>query len=270
MQLRDLHIHSRFSGDCDTELTDICERAISSGVREVAFTDHVDFNPLDGSYYYLKPVPYLDEIGRCRDIYGDRLTIRSGVEISEPHIYVAETERLLTSHQFDLVIGSLHWVGSRPDWNSHYFEGFTFDEGMRAYFDELERMVTDPRSDFDILGHLDMVRRPVYYSFGRTDIDYAPYEDQIRRILRSLIERGRTLEINTATYRRGMGDTCPSLQVLRWYVDEGGAQLTLGSDAHTADSIAACFDYAAELARAAGLTRLVSYENRQVIWIGLD
>jgi len=270
MQFHDLHIHTRFSGDCETELTEICERAISTGVREIAFTDHVDFNPLDDSYYYLKPGPYLSEIERCRERYGDRLIIRSGVEISEPHLYPEETRELLTSYGFDLVIGSLHWVGDRPDWNGQYFEGLTLDRGLREYFDELERMVSDERSDFDILGHLDIVRRPVYYYFGRTDIDYTPYEAVIRRILRVVIERGRALEINTATYRRGMGDTCPSLQILRWYVDEGGERLTLGSDAHTADSVAAYFDYALDLMRSVDITRLATYNKRQSYWIGLE
>jgi len=270
MQLSDLHIHSRFSDDSDAEPAVICEKAISLGLREIAFTDHVDHNPVDDCYEYFDPVAYDTEINRCRETYGDRLIIRLGVEMSEPHLYWEMEHELLRSHEFDVVIGSLHWVGNRPDWDARYFEGLTLDEGLQAYFDELERMVSDDRSDFDILGHLDIVRRPVFYKFGITKIDYRPYEAVIRRTLRAVLDRGRIIEINTATYRRGMGEPCPPLQVLRWYVDEGGETVTLGSDAHTAGSVGAYLEHALDMARSVGICRLATYEKRQMTWTGLD
>ena len=62
------------------------------------------------------------------------------------------------------------------------------------------------------------------------------------------------------------GDPNPTLQVLRLYRELGGEILTLGSDAHTADSIGSCFDVALEMAQAAGFTRLATFEKRQVGW----
>ena len=155
----DLHIHSRHSGDCDTDMADVCEQALARGLREIAFTDHVDFNPLDGSYAYLKPDLYLADIDRCRRIYGDRLRIRAGVEISEPHLYPQQANALVAAHPFDLVIGSVHWVGERTDWLGAYFDGWTLKEGMHAYFAEIEQLVA--QADFDVLAHLDIVRRAV-------------------------------------------------------------------------------------------------------------
>jgi histidinol-phosphatase (PHP family) len=81
-----------------------------------------------------------------------------------------------------------------------------------------------------------------------------------------MIERGKGLEINTVTYRRGMGDPSPPLQVLRWYRELGGEILTFGSDAHTPAAIGACSDVALEMAQAAGFTRLATFERRQVYW----
>ena len=66
-----------------------------------------------------------------------------------------------------------------------------------------------------------------------------------------------------------MGDPNPTLQVLRWYRELGGEVLTLGSDAHTTDSIGSCFDVALEMAQAAGFTRLATFEKRKLVWIAI-
>ncbi|NLE45106.1 MAG: histidinol-phosphatase HisJ family protein [Chloroflexi bacterium] len=261
----DLHIHSRHSGDCDTDMADVCEQALARGLREIAFTDHVDFNPLDGSYAYLKPDLYLADIDRCRRIYGDRLRIRAGVEISEPHLYPQQANALVAAHPFDLVIGSVHWVGERTDWLGAYFDGWTLKEGMHAYFAEIEQLVA--QADFDVLAHLDIVRRAVNYRFGLTQLDYAPYEPAIRRILRTMIDRGIALEINTANYRRGLGETCPPLEVLHWYVEMGGEMVTAGSDAHTADSVASSFDVVRDMLDTVGIQRIATFDQRQLVWL---
>jgi histidinol-phosphatase (PHP family) len=49
--------------------------------------------------------PYLAAIERCRNCFGDRLTIRAGVEMGEPHIFVQQSEDMLAAGEFDFVIG---------------------------------------------------------------------------------------------------------------------------------------------------------------------
>jgi histidinol-phosphatase (PHP family) len=244
-----------------------CDAAIARGLSEIAFTDHADFEPLDACCGYLRPAAYLAQVERCRRRYGRRLTIRAGVEIGEVHVYRDEAAALLEAHEFDFVLGSLHWVDSRPAFDGRYFTGRTLEEGLRAYFEELARLAAE--ADYDVLGHFDMVRRAVYHSCGLKTLDYAPYEGTIRCILRTLVERGKGLEVNTSACRRGMGDPNPALQVLRWYHELGGEVLTFGSDAHTADSVGSCFDVAREMAQAAGFTRLATFEQRHIYWTGI-
>jgi len=241
-----------------------CEAAIARGLGEIAFADHADFEPLDDCCGYLRPAAYLAEIERCRSRYGHDLIIRAGVEIGEAHVYRDQIAPLLEAHEFDFVLGSLHWVAGHPTWNGRYFTGQTLEGGLRAYFEELVCLAAE--ADYDVLAHFDIVRRAAYRCFGLKALDYAPYEETIRCILRTLVERGKGLEINTSTCRRGMGDPNPTLQVLRWYRELGGEILTFGSDAHTADSIGSCFDVALEMAQAAGFTRLATFEKRQVGW----
>jgi len=260
----DYHIHTRFSCDSETEMAVACEAAIARGLSEIAFTDHADFEPLDECCGYLRPAAYLAEIERCRRRYGDRLTMRAGVEIGEGHVYRDQAAALLEAHEFDFVLGSLHWVDGRLHCDERFFAGYTLDEGLRVYFEELARLAAE--ADYDVLAHLDTVRRAAYRAFGLKALEYAPYEDAIRRVLRTLVERGKGLEMNTVTVRRGMGDPSPPLRVLRWYRELGGEILTLGSDAHVPGAVGSCFDMALEAARASGFTQLARFEKRRVHW----
>jgi histidinol-phosphatase (PHP family) len=244
-----------------------CEAALVAGLAEIAFADHADFEPSDDCYGYLKPQAYLEEIARCRAIYGESLTIRAGIEIGEPHVYNRETAAFLSAHRFDLVLGSLHWVEGELALMGDYFASRTLEDGLRAYFAELALLAES--ADFDVLAHFDVVRRAAYMAFGLEEIDYRPFEEIIRRVLAHLVRRGRGLEVNTSSLRRRMGGLHPGLQILRWYREEGGQIVTLGSDAHRADSVGASLDEAAAAVRAAGFGKLAVYEDRKPSWLPL-
>ncbi|MEA3339852.1 MAG: histidinol-phosphatase HisJ family protein [Chloroflexota bacterium] len=261
--LPDYHVHSRFSCDSDAEMAAACEAAIARGLSEIAFTDHADFGPVDPSGYF-RPTEYLAEIERCRARYGGRLTIRAGVEMGEPHIFAQEAASVLAAGEFDFVLGSAHYaVGMQPAWKPAFFEQ-PLRQAYEAYFQQVARLAAE--GDFDVLAHLDLVKRDAH-KFGKTYDGPGPYADVIRAALRSIVERGKGIEINTSALHRGQPETCPSLQVLRWYRELGGDILTFGSDAHTPDAVGACFDVALEMARSAGFARLATFERRKVMWM---
>jgi histidinol-phosphatase (PHP family) len=254
----------------------MCEAAIALGLREIAFTDHTDFGPNDPPGYF-RPVEYMQSIERCRDCFGDRLKIRAGVEIGEPHLFAREARAVLDMGSFDFVIGSAHYAALLPSssvstdteilqcaWSESFFEQ-PLRLAYEAYFLQLVNLAAS--GDFDVLGHLDLIKRDAR-QYDKPYDGPEPYADMIRTALRSVIERGKGIEINTsALYKgKGMSEPCPSLEVLRWYRELGGEILTIGSDAHTADKVGAHFDVALEIARAAGFTRLASFEGRQVLW----
>ena len=261
--IRDYHIHTRFSVDSDAEMTAVCETAIARGLGEIAFTDHVDFGP-DDSYGYFRPVEYLAEIKRCRASYGDRLTIRAGVELGEPHIFSREAAAVLDGGDFDFVLGSAHYAdGMQAAWKAPFFEQ-PLRQAYEAYFHQVALLAAE--GDFDVLSHLDLVKRDAR-RFGKVYDGPEPYADMIRAALRSIVERGKGIEINTSPLRRGQTEPCPTLQILRWYRELGGEILTLGSDAHRPEYVAADFDVALEMARAAGFARLATFDQRQIRWI---
>jgi histidinol-phosphatase (PHP family) len=263
---QDYHLHTEFSIDSSTPLAALCEQVIELGIPEIAVTDHADFIEADEGYLYYRPDAFFRDLADCRERYGGRLTIRAGVEIGEPHRYPQETDALLDSYPYDFVIGSLHWVGSELVLAHDYFEGKTVEEAHRTYFDELLSMVQTGR--FDVVGHLDVVKRSGFDVHGYYDV--TPYEEQIREIYRVLIERGKGIEINHGSLRRAIKEPAPNLPALRWYREMGGEVLTLGSDGHRPNGVAFCLADAVEMARAAGFDHVTGYERRRPFPIPLE
>jgi histidinol-phosphatase (PHP family) len=264
-RMRDYHVHSNFSGDSDAQMMATCEVAISHGLSEIAFTDHADFGPDDAPDSF-HPVKYLAEIERCRAVYGDRLTIRAGVEIGEPHIFVQETAAVLDAGDFDFVLGSAHYAdGMQAAWHATFFEQ-SLRQAYEAYFRQVVGLAA--AGDFDVLGHLDLVKRDAR-KFGKVYDGPEPYADMIRAALCSIVERGKGIEINTSPLRKGQTEPCPALQILRWYRELGGEILTIGSDAHRPEDVASNFDVALEMAQAVGFKRLATFERRQVHWVNI-
>ena len=256
-----MHIHTNFSCDCQTPMETVCQAALARGLEEIAITDHVDWEPQDEGYARFRPQAYWTEIERCRALFAGQLTIRAGVELGEPHRFRQEAAELLARYEYDLVLGSLHWSNGRPAWERAFFgDDLGLDEGLALYFAELYTLASE--ADYDVLTHLDFVRRAAYLCFGVGEPDLRPHEAQIRRVLRAVAERGKGLEVNTNTCRKGLGGPGASLEALRWFRQAGGRIVTFGSDAHRAEDVGADLDRALAVAREAGFDRPARWERR--------
>jgi len=62
----------------------------------------------------------------------------------------------------------------------------------------------------------------------------------IEETLRTMVDTGISLEMNTWSLRKGFAEGSPSGSILKAYADCGGEYLTMGSDAHCARDVAAC------------------------------
>jgi histidinol-phosphatase (PHP family) len=196
------------------------------------------------------------------------LTIRAGIELGEPHIYHAVQQPVLAQYPYDLVLGSLHWIGDDLMFDRAYFQSRTPDEAIRPYFTELAAMVR--AGGFDVLAHPDVFKRIGQEVYGPDVFVWSVWEDLIRAVWGACIDHGIGVEINTASLRRGLDEPHPALEALRWYKDMGGEMLTLGSDAHRPEHVADGFVTGIEIARAAGFTRVCRYERRAIVaWVDL-
>lgn len=242
------------------DIAGACEEAVRLGLRGITFTEHFSVDPLDPSYQFLQYDAYRAAVHAAQERYRGRLAIGLGIELSEPHIekcLPALEEARQGMQGLDFVIGSVHNIGSVK--LRTYMEGKEKSAAYRAYFEEVLRMVQI--SDIDVIGHLDLAKRYYFSKFG--DYDFGEYRDILADILQTAIKRGIGIELNTSGFRNAVGVPYPSADVLALYHDLGGRRITIGSDAHSTDVIAADFDRARACLQAAGFQTYDHYVGRE-------
>ncbi len=253
----DYHVHTDFSCDCQASMSEMCRAAIERGIAEIGFSEHFDLNPEDPCHGFFEPGRWWDELEGCRHTFGSELAIRAGIELGEPHLYPGEMQELLDEYPWDYSLGSLHWVEGWLIFDRNYFRQAGVDP-YRSYFRELARMARE--AEFDILAHMDIVKRYGARYFG--PLDPADYEAEIREVLRTCAARNIALEINTSTRRRGFEQASPSEAILRWFAEEGGRWITLASDAHFPEHLGYELDSALATVRSAGFDHLARFMKR--------
>jgi histidinol-phosphatase (PHP family) len=261
----DYHIHTKYSCDCKESMEAMARAAVAAGIRQIGFNDHFDPIPFDYCHGYFQPDEWWEALNDCRELFADTLSIQAGVEIGEPHRFPEETADLLARYQWDYVLGSLHWVGDHIVFGDRYFER-TPDEAYCHYFREMQVMAAE--GDFDILAHMDVVKRYGYDKYG--EFDPSLYEAEIRAVLKIAAERELAVEVNTSTLRRPVGETSPGTLILRWFHEEGGRHVTLGSDAHHVEHVGFGLQHALSNLQDAGFTQLTGFEKRQAYLFELE
>ena len=106
--LCDMHIHSQSSHDSVSPVSVTAKACVEKGVSAFAITDHCDIQ-----YYESQNVPaivnssVLETEEAAREFLG-KIKILKGVEIGEGIWNTDYTDKILSSHDFDVVISSVH------------------------------------------------------------------------------------------------------------------------------------------------------------------
>jgi histidinol-phosphatase (PHP family) len=255
----DYHVHTNFSVDCRVPMADSCRAAIAAGVSEIAFTDHVDHEPADPGCGFYRPDDYFRALEDARAEFGDRLTILAGAEVDFNTRIVDQVERFLGQHQYDFVIGSVHYGHGGELIFPKYFAPRTLDEVFLPYFEQVQLAVET--GWFDTIGHLDLPKR---YA-PRTHRTYDPilYRDQLESIYAAMVARGVAFEINTSGLRQTTKTSLPGPAIVRWYVEAGGRLITTGTDSHTAQTIGSGIPKTLDMLELCGITEIASFRQRR-------
>jgi histidinol-phosphatase (PHP family) len=255
----DFHIHTTISTDASGEIDAMTARAIEIGLEAIAITDHADYNPLDEGANQYKPSVAYEQTVRTREKFGDKIKIRHGVELGEPHMFVEEIKEVRKQPN-DVIIGSVHFIGSHGV-HADYFDVYSPVEGIRAFFAFTLEMAKS--ADIDILAHLDYFDR---YTTKRGYPPYRPedYKGHIMPILETIIGRKIALEVNTSGYRSQANRCFPHEDVLRWYHDLGGRLISIGSDAHRPEHVGFGFDKVEATLRGIGFSEYCTFRNREM------
>lgn len=261
----DYHVHSSYSGDSDAPMESMIQSAVSRGLTHICFTEHMDLGfpvspEIPAGYFELDTAACLEQLARLREKYAPQIRVAFGVELGLQAGIAGQIEAFAGSHAFDFIIGSSHLASGKDPCCPSFYEGRTEEAAYRDYFlsiiDNIEHF-----SDYDVYGHLDYVVR---YGPGRDrNYSYAKYRDLLDRILSLLLERGKGIELNTAGLRKGLRDVHPCRDALSRYRQLGGTLVTVGSDAHRPEDVAADFARAEEILTACGFRYYAVFHNRR-------
>jgi histidinol-phosphatase (PHP family) len=262
--MTDYHLHTQFSPDGADNLTAYVACSLAKGVTEFCVTDHIEFSPLEHTAGDFPLRAYRAAAEAARSGLLDKPVIRLGFELGEPHMDTKLVRRVIEEISPDFLLGSVHWAAGLPV-GHQLFAVMPEPDAYREYFVEVRRMVDN--AEFDVLGHLDLVKRDGYDVFG--PFESSRYFDYIEPILKALISDGRGIEVNTSGYSKPCGEPHPGLPVLKRYFELGGRVVTIGSDSHRATNIANHFDRAVRLLRSAGFTEYTLFEQRKPRFVPL-
>lgn len=255
----DYHTHSGFSSDSNTPMERNVEQAIALGLKEIAVTDHIDFDYPDLNYPFM--FNYNDYLRRVNDIrarYSEIIKIVLGVEIGlQPHVY-DEIRNFVETNQFDFIIGSTHCVEKNDLCTDDFFKGKTKHEAFYRYFEDVLNNIKNCPI-FSVYGHIDFINR--YGSYSNNEMDYEEFKPITDEILKELISKGKGIEINTSGFRYGLSHTHPQLPLVKRYKELGGEIITVGSDAHIPSDITRDFNTAYEMLREAGFNYITTFDN---------
>ncbi|MEC5424621.1 histidinol-phosphatase HisJ family protein [Virgibacillus sp. C22-A2] len=256
----DYHIHSNFSADCETPMEKTIEQAIKFGMKEICFTEHIDYEYPDKSIIFeFDLAAYDKKIKEMQSVYADRISVKKGLEIGvQPHLLQRYNE-LLNKEYFDFVICSMHTTEKKDLHSGDFFKNKTVDKAYEAYYNELLYCVKNYK-EFNILGHLDLVKR---YTKQNSKYDF---HDIIKSIFQEIIYAGKGIEINTSGFRYGLENGMPSSDILKLYKECGGEIITVGSDSHVETTVGFGVKDSLELLKSIGFSYVSTFEGRKPLF----
>ena len=191
----DYHVHTEFSDDSVYPMEDVIRDAVKMGMDEICITDHVDYGVKTDweagmEIQYRKGDPltnvdyprYMEKIGRLREEYGGKITIRTGMEFGVQTHTIPQFEALFARYPFDFIILSIHQVEDKEFWTQDFQRGRSQKEYNERYYQEMLDVVRAYKN-YSVLGHMDLIKRydeAGIYPFGEV-------EPMIREILKVVI-----------------------------------------------------------------------------------
>ena len=256
----DYHTHSSFSDDSSTPMKQMAEAAASLGLSEIVVTDHYDPDyPLPDWTVNVDFASYIKKIDETALLFRNRINVKKGIEIGIQHgETLKKCSSAANSGDYDFIIGSFHCAEGFELSCGDFFEGRSAADAIAAFY-RYNILCLSSYNDFDVLGHINVIDR---YAPELPDPD--SNRDLLEELLTLIIEKGKGIEINTSSFRYGMGDhTTPTEQILRLYKKLGGEIITVGSDAHRPQDVGYAIDWAYDKLRGLGYRYVTTFCERE-------
>lgn len=198
------------------------------------------------------------------------LNFLCGIELGQPLQDIEFAEEIASDKRLDFIIGSHHQNKGKDDFYWIEYKNMDLPQIyalLDDYFKEMLEMCKWGK--LDVLGHLTYPLRYIQGDCG-IQIDLSPYEDIIREIFCTLIQKGKGIEINVSGLRQKYGKPLPDLGYVKLYKALGGEILTIGSDAHCTADIGRDISAGVEMAQAAGFKYLTYFKKHEPKFIKIE
>lgn len=269
----DYHMHSKNSFDGNNTIVQMAAAARDMGLSEICITEHQEIDyPTDNADLssgaddlIIEPLDkekYFRELLKARENIHE-IKIKFGLETG---LIAGSLEKIAAdakSAPFDFVIASQHVAAGIDPYYGEFFGKCGLKAGREIYLKELYDNIVN-YDEFDVVGHIGYLEKYLEkngFPDEKTFV-YDDFADIIDEILKSVIARGKGIEVNTSNYKIH-GTPNPHPTILKRYKELGGEIITTGSDAHYAEDIAASFTDAYRLLKDIGFKYICTFEERK-------
>lgn len=262
----DYHLHTDYTKDAKGKVEDYCKVANEKNLKEIAFTNHFNINKLKslGESITLHQISeHFQNIEKARKEFG--LKIKFGLEVDYWKSEHKKIERILNEHEFDFILGSVHYVDNiliagMFEESVSFFKNKSILEAYKIYFD---RVIETVESNlFDVLAHPDYIRKNVIKFFGR-ELPFEKYRKLVEKVIEALLTNEMGIEVNTSGFFHGLNDFLPSYEFLRFCLESGIKVVTVGSDAHSPERVGDKIKEALERLKEVGFKKIYYYSKRR-------
>ncbi|MBR1747105.1 MAG: histidinol-phosphatase HisJ family protein [Clostridia bacterium] len=261
----DAHTHTHFSFDGKSSATDMAERGKALGLEYMAFTDHYDRDYAHIERY--KSVPqmvltdYVEAVTKMKEQYP---FLALGIECGYSELSEEDYATTLPYEKLDYVLNSIHTVDGVESYGKDYFEGKTKEEAYGAYLKKILKSL-DAKYDYDTVSHIGYVRKSSPYPDPA--LTMKEFGDVIDEILKKVVQKGKTIEINSNIKSK---DFMPTAEIIKRYRELGGENVTFSSDAHIVSRVGEMYDVAKEMVKSCGFSYWTVYRRRTPVKIKID
>lgn len=269
----DLHVHTWRCRHGAGTAEEYVRAAADGGIGLIAFTEHLPLAPgmaaaLPGAESYVVPADeveeYIAEVAAARSL-GESLGVEvlCGAEVDAVAGNLEYAEQLLARYEFDVVLGSVHFIGDwafdDPDRTERYAE-WDVAELWDRYFQDLAWAARSGLAD--VMAHPDLAKKFCYVPEGDLRHLYAAAAE-------AFASAEVAFEVNTAGLRKPCRELYPSDAFLA-ELHRAGVAATIGSDAHRPGELGSGLTDAVRALRQAGYTSVLVFEGRVPREVGLD
>ncbi|MBE0416432.1 MAG: histidinol-phosphatase HisJ family protein [Coriobacteriia bacterium] len=257
----DLHIHTARCGHAAGRPSEYVAAARQAGLEVIAFTDHLalpdGYDP-DGEYA-MRPGELAEYVADVRKsaATGGPPRVLLGIEADWVPPYRAQTARAIAAYPFDVVLGSVHFLGDWAFDDPRLIDEWSLRDVAGAW-DEYFEVFTQAASSglFDVMAHPDLVKKFGHVPPG--DL-ISLYDD----VAAAMADAGVAVEVSSAGLRKPCREIYPSDDLLAAF-RRAGVPVTTASDAHTPEEVGSGLGEVRAAVARAGYESIVYFEAREM------